>query len=178
MICFDEYQQQIHNFCIASVEKFKKEKADVTISTIGLYCDPFSGRIFINFDTPNNSENLVREHQENNSDWYGEDEYGSYNDHCPDFEYYAYEKLEISEWREQFEISEVITIKYHFKKTQIDLAQVNDEVLNKQFFIFLKDILRNVVRDEVFTKLNKSETFRVGIQMANSEYFFEYWVLK
>lgn len=178
MILFDEFQQKIHSFCLTAIDKFKKEKADVKIATIGLYCDPFSGLILINFDTKDNSENLVREHQANGSDWYGEDEYGSYNDNCPDFEYYAYERLKIPEWYEEFELSDVITIKYHFKKTQIDLSQVNNEVLNKSFFIFLKDILRNVVHDEVFTKLNKSEPFRVGIQMANSEYFFEYWVLK
>lgn len=176
MILFDEYFQKIYNFCLNALYSFKKEKTDTTISTLAIYCNPFSGIITMNFDTPYNSENLVKYHQTHDSIWYGEDTAGTFNDNCPDFEFSDFARLEIPEWENEFEKNGIINIKYRLVKRQIDLSKVNDEVINKVFFDFLKGIFDQVLTDKVIYELKKSKPFRVGIQIANSEDFLQYWL--
>ncbi|MGI6606168.1 MAG: hypothetical protein ACOX2X_03880 [Peptococcia bacterium] len=176
MILFDEYYQKIYKFCLNALKNFKKEKAETTISTFAIYCNPFSGVITINFDTAYNSENLVKYHQTHDSIWYGEDNAGTFNDNCPDFEFSDFARLEIPEWENEFEKNGIINIKYRLVKRQIDLSKVNDEVINKVFFDFLKGIFDQVLTDKVIYELKKSKPFRVGIQIANSEDFLQYWL--
>jgi hypothetical protein len=179
MITFAEYRQSIFRFCHNSIKEFKNEKPDFTIATIGIYCDPFLGEILINFDSPTNSENFVKEFLDQGPGWYGEDQHGKYNNHCPDFEYFGYKKMEIPEWEDEFEISDQIVIKHNLKKMEIDLSQVNNEVVYKAFYDFLNTIVQDLINelssDEDFKDLNIAPPLRVGLQIADSEFYNKYW---
>ena len=140
MVILDNYQNQIENFILTSVDKFKSENGQP--SSIGIYCCPWAGWVTTNF----NLKKTIEETKNN----------------CPDFEFVEFDFLELTKWQEEYEtelptykISEIV-IKHNHDS--------GDEKLNELFFDFFGPIsinLKRLIQAEILLRMLDSKYAKV-----------------
>lgn len=176
MINLTEFEKPIQEFIEITVSSFTQQYPVTKVASIGLYCCPASGWISMGFDTKTHSDQNVAEYKDQGPEWYGEDDRGEFCNNCPDFEFESFNMVDFPEWVEEYESGEILTVKIDDTSTkEIDVEEEGDEALNEVFISFLTKVLKESERQSVFTKINREFTFRIGVQMLDSEYS-EFWV--
>ena len=140
MIDLTEANARIDKLIEESLRSFSSEKPDTDWSAFAIYSCPWEGWAMTSFDTAASSEETLARWEKNGSDWYGEDDWGRFNDNCPDFEFHEWRLVDFPEWGSEYEAGEPIHVR--------DLAGVDhyidssNESLNALVFSFLCDRLR------------------------------------
>lgn len=101
--------------------------------------------------------------------WVGTDINGQYNNNCPDYDYFEFGRINFDEWLDEIERNSVLTIRSAGKNHKINLEEDGDEELNKVFFQWLERIVQELEAEGVFCALQRHSTFRLGVQMLDSE---------
>lgn len=117
MIDIDRYRAPIKQFITTSILKFTSTHKEPT--SIGIYCCPWAGWLTTNY----NIEKTLEETQDN----------------CPDFEFVAFDHMELHDWQDEYENDfPVFIISGKNIEHNHDLG---DEKLNELFFSFLEPII-------------------------------------
>lgn len=168
MIDLYEYTPAVKEFIRVEVERFTKTHPEVEVASGALYSSPLDCWLFLNFDSVGNAQSVLKEWSEEGEPWVGEDEDGSFNNSCPDFDFFEFGRMDFDEWCDEIEESTILTIRSD-TVYQIDLEEDGDEAANVVFFQWLQSIVKELEAEEVFRGLNKASTFRLGVQILDSE---------
>jgi len=167
MIQFTEDRPKIAKFLGSSVQKFAQEFPGSKVCIFGVYCCPWSGWISTNFESAAHMEQHLAGWRASEPDFIESDEWGEYNDNCPDFEHVEYSLLELEHWQAEYEAGGPFQVR---KDGKTQRFSENDEDINRFFFTELLPIVQEVN----FTPLIKTEVFRIGVQMLDSDYL-KFW---
>jgi len=122
---------------MSSINKFQIQNGKP--SAIGVYCCPWAGWLTTNFNKDKTLEETVT--------------------NCPDFEFVAYDFLELTGWQNQYDGS---SITYQFNGEDFVYNEdQSDEKLNEKVFNFLTPIV---------LKIKAKQTSEILLQMLDSEY--------
>ena len=170
MIKLYKNKEDICNFIRNGLMQFQDDYPNEKVSSFAIYACPWAGWITSNFDTNANSESLINQQLETGNHWYGSDVEGYFNNNCPDFLYSNYSELQFEKWAEEYNNGDTISIKINrISKKIVNVDVLGDEAFNRIFFDFFVKILDEIIKEDVFISLNKSEIFRFGLQMLDSE---------
>jgi hypothetical protein len=171
MINFENARKPVAELIENSLSSFSAEKPDVTWSAFALYACPWSGWVASYFDTEPNSARIVAQFSANGPDWYGEDEWGRFNNNCPDFEFGEWRFLGRPDWQSAYEETKPICVR---DLSGADHLIDSDEALNGLTCLFLQtvfsDQLALMTRRSIFPK----GQYRFGVQLLDSR-FVEFW---
>lgn len=177
MLDFRKNIPEIKKCVVQGILSFEKEYPNVKWSMLALDSCPWMGFVAINIDTQANSDSQVRKFQSNGSDWYGEDEWGKFNDNCADFEFVEVRRLEMPEWEKKYNSEENSLIEYidvNGSEKILDLDAEGDWGFCRIVFELLKPILLEVIDDIQKLTNNRGDICRVGVQLYDSDYkYFE-----
>lgn len=170
MLDFDAYKVQIKRFLLNGIKQFVDLKNDIIVSCVALYSHPINGWLFLNFDSVRSDESFVDNWSSQGKNWVGKDDNGMFNNNCPDFDFFEFVRIDFQEWIDEIEHSPIITIKHPIKNKKINLETDGDELLNKEFLSFFIGIMKELEQEHAFKELKKSESFRLGVQLLDSDY--------
>ena len=156
-----------------SLSSFAAERPDIPWSTFALYACPWAGWIVSCFDTEEKSAQIVARFGKSGPAWYGQDQWGRFNNNCADFQFFEWRSLELAHWHIEYEEANPIHVR--------DLGGVDlfiwdeNEAINGLVFKFL----RTVMLDELRTIKTNDRSLvqfrrRFGIQLLDST-FVEFW---
>jgi len=163
-----KFRQSLINFLDESVGLFAKDKPQELISTAILYVDPYgraSGRLCL--DTLANSEKQVAESQHKGPHWYGEDEFGRYNDSPEDFGFFEFTCFEFADFPDLYHVGNPIYFIDHEGRTlDANRERNSDDGINRSMFPSLCAYVCEFVG---WNPLRRSDIFRVGVVMHDSK---------
>ena len=168
MIDLYEYTPAVKEFIRVEVERFTKTHPEVEVASAALYSSPLNCWLFLNCDSVENAQSFLKEWSEKGEPWVGEDESGSFNNSCPDYDFFEFGRMDFDEWCDEIEEASILTIR-STEEYQIDLEEDGDEAANIIFFKWLLSIVRELEAEGVFNGLQKASTFRLGVQILDSE---------
>ena len=168
MIDLYEYTPAVKEFIRVEVERFTKTHPEVEVASAALYSSPLNCWLFLNFDSVENVQSFLKEWSEKGEPWVGEDESGSFNNSCPDYDFFEFGRMDFDEWCDEIEEAPILTIRSD-AVYQVDLEEDGDEAANVIFFQWLQSIVKELEAEKVFSGLNKASTFRLGVQILDSE---------
>ena len=176
MIDLYEYTPAVKEFIRVEVERFTKTHPEVEVASAALYSSPLNCWLFLNCDSVENAQSFLKEWSEKGEPWVGEDESGSFNNSCPDYDFFEFGRMDFDEWCDEIEEAPILTI-WSDAVYQVDLEEDGDEAANVIFFQWLQSIVKELEAEKVFSGLNKASTFRLGVQILDSE-CEAFWISK
>lgn len=152
---------------------FVASHPDASICTVGISGDGFHGVASLALDTPDHSENFVKEWAPHGPDWYGRDAVGCYCHNCEDFAHYL-DDFTLQGYPDLYDKGDepVEFIVLDGTQHRVDPDE-GDEGYHRFLFPFLKAIL---IELESFPVLSHAAPFRVGLHMHDSD-LQEFWVV-
>jgi hypothetical protein len=172
MINLEDARNPVRELIESSLASFASGKSDVTWSTFALYACPWAGWITANFDTVANSAGIVARFSVNGPDWYGEDEWGRFNNNCPDFEFREWRGLDLADWQSEYEEAEPIHVRD--LSGQDHFIGSENEAINGLAFHFLRTVLSDKLSSMKGSSLFPGVRHRFGVQLLDSR-FVEFW---
>lgn len=172
MIDLETARRPLHELIKKSLSSFAAEQPHVTWSTLALYACPWAGWIMTHLDTEANSDATVAAFEDQGPDWYGEDQWGRFNNNCPDFEFFEWRELQVKHWRTEYEETDPIHVR--------DLSGrdhhigTENEAINGLVFEFLRAVLLEYVDTVKADPLMLQSRRRFGVQLLGSA-FSEFW---
>jgi len=166
MIDFADSRGPLRELIENSLSGFASEHADVTWSTFALYACPWGGWITTSFDTKEKSAEIVAEISASGRDWFGEDEWGRFNDNCPDFQFHDWRGLELPSWQTECEEAEPIHVRDLSGRDHF--IGCENEALNGLAFGFMRTVLLEQLESLRGSPVFPKSRHRFGVQLLDS----------
>jgi hypothetical protein len=174
MVNLEDARKPVQERIESSLMSFASEKPDLTWCTFALYVCPRQGWATTNFDTAAKSAQIVAEFGAKGPGWCGEDEWGQFNDNCPDFEFCEWHDQEFPEWEREYWEREEAQPMHVRDLSGHDHFISSDEALNGLVCRFLRTVLSDqlgVMKESPFFPRARH---RFGVQLLDSQ-FSEFW---
>lgn len=172
MINLEDAVEPLRELIGVSLKSFASEQPEIAWSTFALYACPWGGWVTTSFDTEENSTQIVDQISTKGLDWYGEDEWGRFNNNCPDFRFPEWRVLNLTHWRTEYEESEPIHVRD--LSGQDHFIGDENEAINGLAFSFLQSVLGNQLKSMTERQYLPNGRYRVGVQLLDSA-FSEFW---
>jgi len=172
MINLEDARKPVQELIESSLTSFASGKSDAAWCTFALYACPWAGWITTNFDTEANSAQIVAQFSANGPDWYAEDEWGRFNNNCPDFEVCEWRSLELPDWQTEYEEAEPIHVRD--SSGQDHFIGSDNEAINGLAFHFFRTVLSDQLSSMKRSLFFPKARHRFGVQLLDSQ-FSEFW---
>lgn len=172
MIDFEADRQFVKELIESSLGSFAAERPGVAWSTFALYACPWAGWITACFDSEANSAQTVAAIEANGPDWYGEDEWGRFNNNCPNFQFVEWRLLSLPHWQGECEAAEPIHVRD--LSGQDHFIGSENEAINGLVFAFLRKVLLAEMQAMTGSRFLPRARYRFGVQLLDSG-FLEFW---
>ncbi len=174
MIDFRDAKQAVQGLIDVSLKTFAAELPDVAWSAFALYSCPWAGWVMTCFDTEAKSAEILAEFAKEGPDWYGEDEWGRFNNNCPDFRYFEWRALEFPEWQTDYEDEDADQLHVRDLSGQDHFTGFENEAINGLTFSFLRSVLLERSAALSGSLLIPRSRHRFGVQILGDD-FVEFW---
>lgn len=156
-----------------SISRFALKHPDAQVSCIALYVTPYGGDAYINFETPQHSDQWVAEHQALPQGYIQSDSAGTFCSAPNDFafgqeDYFPFPGF--PNLHEYFENNDTLSIRD--SKGQIYEVDSYDESIGRVLFEMAASVLRDF---NGFGRLNRTDVFRLGVCVHNTD-IEKFWI--